>query len=425
MERRTAVVKMSRSELIATAHRMFGSSLGVTTRAEFRMKVLQLQENYPGLIEESKKILLTFYLHGRHDNIRFSGKPGAEGFFIKMGGDGKHPPRAKKIRGIHSLLRKVFYPDFDRSEHEKCAKKSVAKEKKKQKKTNKNYKTPGNAILVPHRSTLASGCSWSMVDLMAQDTRGVGAELGKQVHKQLEIFARCRVTFAREVPRPDPLVTEVIHKIIVEWRLIPLWSEYEIWDEVLKYATSVDMICFNPVKKRLVFFEVKTGYKDSFSFSTGKKIRGRFGIDSNPLNHAILQIAIPIETMKRRYGIRAIDGYVLHVNERTGVTVYKVPSVHQLPRDRMYNYIVQDNKKDEKKAPKRKRVTKRKKPRPFPGVSAMSFNQGTRGKTYIRRSTVPRRPYGFTRPRAMGMIRGHGRGTRRAKKKPKVTRKPM
>ena len=327
-------------ELFHLAYRLFGPSAGVTIRPELRAKVLSLNREAPALLNDNKRVLLRFYLHGRHDNIRFSSKPGAEGFLVKEGGDGTRPPRAKKMRGIHGMLRKIFYPEFDRSEHNKLAQKASQKAKEPPKK---------NAIQIPRRSSMSgSGCEWAMVDVVARDKRGVGAELGKQVHKQLEIFARDRSAFSRAVPRPDPLVIEIIRKMVVDWSLVPLWSEYEIWDETLRYATSVDLICFHPEKKRLIFFEVKTGYRNSFSFSTGKKIRGRFGIDSTPLNHAFLQILIPIETMKRRYGIRSIDGYVLHVNEQNGVTAYKAPTNTQLPRDKLYNYIVRMNKAEEK-----------------------------------------------------------------------------
>lgn len=343
--------RLSNKNLFDLAYQLFGTSDGVTTRPELRGKVIQLNREAPELMTMNKRVLLKFYLHGRHDNIRFCSKPGQEGFLVKEGGDGKRPPRAKKMRGIHGLLKRIFYPDFDRTEHNNLAKRKKTKAKKK---ASDNGKSTGvadrkNVIAIPYRSTISgSGCDWNVVDIVARDKRGVGAELGKQVHQQLELFARDRERFTREILRPDPFVSEIIRKVIKEWELIPLWSEYEVWDETLRYATSVDMICFHPKKQRFAFFEVKTGYRDSFTFSTGKKIRGRFGIDSTPLNHAILQLIIPIETMKRRYGIRAIDGYVLHVNESTGVRVYRVPTNTQLPRDRLYKYVIRMNQKDEK-----------------------------------------------------------------------------
>jgi len=333
------------------ANRIFGPA-GATTRFEFWKKLRDLNRDCPELVAANRWILLRFYLHGRHNHIRFSSKPGAEGFLVKEGGEGKIPPRAKRIRGIHSLLRTIFYPNFDRAEHSRLALKYIKKKGK------RAGEAP--AIAVPlHSSIVPSGCDWSMVDTVARDGRGVGAELGKQVHKQLEIFARDQDVFARRFPRPDPLVAEVIRKITQEWRLVPLWSEYEIWDETLCYATSVDLVCFHPKKKRLVFLEIKTGYRGgTFTFSTGKKIRGRFGVDSTPLNHAILQLLIPIETMKRRYAIRAIDGYVIHVNEDAGVRAYKLPTNAQLPRDRLYNYVARRTVAEERdKKKKRKQAT--------------------------------------------------------------------
>jgi hypothetical protein len=359
--------RIRNGDLMHLAFRMFGPSIGVTLRPELRAKVQSLNRESPELMSTNKRLLMRFFLHGRHDNIRFSAKPGAQGFLVKEGGDGTRPPRAKKMRGIHGMLKKTFYPDFDHSDHRKLAQKAVSKQARKSRigngngngKGNGNGNKKKNAVRVSQRDKMSgSGCDWAMVDVVAQSKRGVGMELGKQVHKQLEIFARDRAAFSKVVPRPDPLVAEIIRKLVGDWSLVPLWSEYEIWDETLRYATSVDLICFHPKKGRLVFFEVKTGYRDSFSFSTGRKIKGRFGIDSTPLNHAFLQILIPIETMKRHYGIRAIDGYVLHVNEQKGVTVYKVPTNAQLPRDKLYNHVVRANKREEKaRVDKRKKAT--------------------------------------------------------------------
>ncbi|MHA1679629.1 MAG: hypothetical protein ACTSUE_01390 [Promethearchaeota archaeon] len=391
--------RLTNGHLFDLAYRSFGTSAGVTTRPELKNKIIQLNKESPELMSLNKRALLRFYLHGRHDNIRFCSKPGAKGFLVKEGGDGKRPPRAKKIRGIHSLLKKIFYPEFDYKEHSALAKKAQTKARKKA--SAKGGRTSSsvtkekkkNVITIPYRSSIApSGCAWNMVDMVARDKRGVGSELGTQIHEQLELFARDRRMFDSEIPVPDPYVSEIIKKIIKEWELVPLWSEYEVWDETLKYATSVDMICFHPKKKRFAFFEVKTGYRDSFAFSTGKKIRGRFGIDSHPLNHAILQMLLPIETMKRHYGIKAIDGYVLHVNASAGVKVYRVPTNTQLPRDRLYNYVIRMNRKEEREKEQKRNVASKKRRRESASVlSSAKPRQRLRNVNRItkkRRNTV-------------------------------------
>ena len=106
------------NQLFSLAYRMFGPSAGVTTRPELRLKVLQLHEEESSMLRNNQRLLLRFFLHGRHDSIRFSSKPGAEGFLVKFGGNGKHPPRAKRMRGIHGMLRKIFYPKFDIGKHD-------------------------------------------------------------------------------------------------------------------------------------------------------------------------------------------------------------------------------------------------------------------------------------------------------------------
>jgi hypothetical protein len=59
----------------------------------------------------------------------------------------------------------------------------------------------------------------------------------------------------------------------------------------------------------------------------------------------MLQLIVPIQTMKLRYGVRDIVGYVIHVNEMEGVTAYKLPvddsrTEGGISYSRVYNYAI-------------------------------------------------------------------------------------
>jgi hypothetical protein len=267
----------------------------------------------------------------------------------------------KRVPGINNTLKSIFYPDFDMRAHLFESRKEISAKTHRHgigkrgigdnNNNNKKKQRPRKPIY---------GNGWNQVDMAVHDSRGVGAALGEQVHKQLELFSRMGIhQFRTNVKRSDPLAVAIINKMYREWNVTAIWGELEIWDAQLGYATAVDLVCVNNENGRLVFFEVKTGYGNgvfSHCSSAQRKVNGRIGIDNSPLGHAFLQLIIPIETMRRHYGITNIDGYVIHVNDSD----CQLPVCYKLPfsgggegkggktasYERIYNYAVRTKQRN-------------------------------------------------------------------------------
>ena len=374
----------------------------MTDRPELLVAVNRLQEERTDVYQMYKRLILPILLHPRHDHVRFSSKPGEEGFYVNQqavnsssailesatgeGGrvvnsvvcpildqkltDSKFRRKSVRVRGLLSMLRKVFWPTYNAEVHGSMARKYLTKEKRRRKaeaatggksgkggkggkgkesSSKRKKKQPAIRVSAKDKKR-SSGCSWSTIDTVIHNKRGVGMELGKQVHNQLERFAKDHIAFALSREPVDPITRAVIRKLVGKWKLIPLWGELQIWDEVLRYCTAVDMVCLNPNGGgSLVFIEIKTGYKDVFTYHM-RNVHGGIGVPDSPLGHAMLQLIIPIQTMKLRYGITNIKGYVVHVNEMEGVSLFKLPIDNPHVRGgisytRAYQYAIRREKK--------------------------------------------------------------------------------
>lgn len=298
-------------QIIDSAYRP--GTVAMTKRAELIQAVRRIERDQPEVYDMHRHLILPVLLHPRHEHVRFSSKPGQEGFRVNP--DPKLHGVAKRMRGLLNMQRQVFYPDFKYEELTKQARLSSKT------KTGKGKKRRIDVPEEDRRSTI--GCAWTHIDRAARNGRGVGKELGKQVHDQLQSFSRDQQSFS--YGDSDPYTKAIVDKILRRWNMVPLWGELEIWDETLQYATCVDMVCLDPSNGgRIVFFEVKTGYTEAFTHQH-HKVQGNVKIWNNPCGHAMIQLIIPIETMRRKYGVQNIHGYVLHVNEEGGVKVYKLP----------------------------------------------------------------------------------------------------
>jgi hypothetical protein len=325
----------------------------MTKRPELLMAVHRLEKNRDEEYQKYKYLILPILLHPRHEHIRFSPRGGEEGFRVNTC---PIPAKgvSKRMRGLLGMQQSCFYPDFRYDELVKVARIQARKEAEKKGRKTKGKKKKAK-IEIPREHTRSTiGGPWNLIDATIQNERGVGKALGKQVHEELQEFARDDVKFISRDKTPDPLTLAVIDKIVNRWGMIPIWGELEIWDEVLGYATSVDMVCVEPKHGgRVVFFEVKTGYTEAFA-QQYRKVQGNVKIWSNPCGHAMIQLIIPIETMRRQYGIRNIHGYVIHVNELKGVSVYHLPvDGKEVSYKRVYNHAI--NERRRKAATSRKR----------------------------------------------------------------------
>jgi hypothetical protein len=99
-----------------------------------------------------------------------------------------------------------------------------------------------------------------------------GADHGDLVHRQMEHWANCVKTFGfddgtrafveehpsfKRATALDPCVVRIMDKF-QEWGWLPVDSERNIWDPVLKFATRIDLVAVELATNKLVFIELKT-----------------------------------------------------------------------------------------------------------------------------------------------------------------------
>ena len=335
--------------LVDSEYRM-GSSV-MTKRTDLLLAINEMEKGRNEVYQKYKSLILPILLHPRHDHVRFSPVKDEERFLINT-----NPDPSKGISqvtcGLLRLQKRCFYPDYEYSDLLKVHR---IRQQKKEETTGKKREKKKPKIVIPYEDRISTrGTAWNLIDVAIRRERGVGKTLGKQVHEELQEFSRNYMKFLSREHPPDPLTQAVVKKIVKIWKMVPIWGELEIWDENLGYATAVDMICIDPENGgRLVFFEVKTGYKEAFALEH-KKVRGPERIWDSPCGHAMIQLILPIETMRRQYGIRNIYGYVIHVNEMIGVKSFKLPiDGKDVSYRRLYNYAF-DEEQNRKRSLKRR-----------------------------------------------------------------------
>lgn len=97
---------------------------------------------------------------------------------------------------------------------------------------------------------------------------GRGIEHGRRVHEQLGRLVQRWIVDGAQFPttyasdemtagRLDPCVAKIVALLLeIDWT--PIWSEYQIFDETLGFATAVDLVCTTHGVQRLAFIEIKT-----------------------------------------------------------------------------------------------------------------------------------------------------------------------
>jgi hypothetical protein len=97
---------------------------------------------------------------------------------------------------------------------------------------------------------------------------GRGIEHGRRVHEQLGRLVQRWIVDGAQFPstyatdemtagRLDPCVAKIV-TLLLEMDWTPIWSEYQIYDETLGFATAVDLVCTTHGVQRLAFLEIKT-----------------------------------------------------------------------------------------------------------------------------------------------------------------------
>ena len=253
--------------------------------------------------------------HPRRNNIIFS--PNEQCFRVNISdkGDGK------RYTGLTKALRKAFWPNYSYEEARKGAVKNRTYEQRKRDRRKKN-----------------SMISWRERKIeLSKGKRPHGIELGSVVHKQLEDFANMNeIEFANKYQEINAYTAKVI-EALRQWRLRPVLggAELQIYDENLRIATAIDMVCVDVTNGMPVLVEIKTGSEGHFNLPTNIMMSCPLdNFDSMPVNQARLQVLLARIIIRKRYRLGGIKAYVIHVC-REGIRKFDIPT----PWLRYENYI--------------------------------------------------------------------------------------
>ncbi len=271
--------------------------------------------------------------HIRNSNVRWS--PNDACFIIKG-------PKGKAVRkaGLGVMLRRTFWPDYDYRRVRAVANRVNAAASKNlyrqaQLKANKN----------PERRS-AAGLIWEDIPTKAVTGRGHKRrfERGTAVHEEVCYYAREGLEkFLTRYPEPE-LYTLNIILALKKYGFTPIYAELPIYDEVIGYATAVDLLCVDQMAHntrdlgRLVVCEIKTGYALNTFEQGHKEMLGAAAFMSNScLNQARLQAYFAEMTLRNCYNISDCISVVLLVHDQ-GVAGFVVPDDIILHGSRMYRY---------------------------------------------------------------------------------------
>lgn len=163
---------------------------------------------------------------------------------------------------------------------------------------------------------------------VARNCKGFGSKHGSTVHQEMEIYGEfCRNDKGIEwlttnLKDPDPCTARLIATINSEgW--IPIASEFMIFDEDWRIATSIDMVVYDPVEMDVIILEFKNGFENEEygPHPNDPKLPVPFDRLTNcPLMRHQFQLLGMIRILERKYGMHGIRSYILRACPKSNHT---------------------------------------------------------------------------------------------------------
>lgn len=230
-----------------------------------------------------------------------------------------------KMRGVHNILSKVFYPF---STKELCQ-----KNRSKTGSSSSSSTTPSGTTVDNEIDLFYTNNSCNVMDKKVH-----GSRVDEQLQKFTEIQAR-----AQQEPNNDGAVDPIdllkrhygancdpcVIRLLNEfkrrkWTI--LRTQFIVYNEILKIATAIDMICVDE-NYNLIIVELKTsthGLSDYFEFSSGHikhlsaPSKGLSKIPFSMYTSAMLQLTIAYYIIKSTYSSKAVKyAYVVRIGKNT------------------------------------------------------------------------------------------------------------
>jgi len=202
-----------------------------------------------------------------------------------------------------------------------------------------HYHSLKGETIIPKKNRVKVGDSWDKSDHMTKDENKTGRALGKLVHSQLCLYARCRTPkeFCVVCPNPHRYTVRVVNSLIKKGITL-LFAEFIIVDPMVEYATPLDLVGVNS-SGRLTIIEVKTGYENIFGIGRTKLQKPFEKWDNSPVNQARLQLLLPCLTLKYQYGVNVDSAWVLNVNSRD-INYYPLYKSMTSNSKLLYEYLI-------------------------------------------------------------------------------------
>lgn len=264
----------------------------------------------------------------RHRHVHFL--PSLNQFHYRPRPD-THPQEWQRILGLTVMLRRAFWPEYDRNDPVILA--AVQKQKQGYYQNRKRRRQRQRQSSNRGRSGGARGVkSTSQIQQLLQQKRAMyyGTQLGELVHKQLHVWAMDRYYAARpslapnrrpqfgvagavEWP-PDPHTLALIRTIVQTYKLQVSYGELMIYDPRVPVATSIDLVAWSPRLRAVVVIEIKTGSKWNREMGN-RRMRGyagsQLGLNNAPLAQALVQLSVMVNIVQQVYELRRVEGLLL------------------------------------------------------------------------------------------------------------------
>lgn len=307
----------------------------------------------------SSGVELQLMSHERNSRIRFS--KAHECFYLKEQGSSN---KARRIRGLRKVMARTFFPDFDYAVAASTATSTSKSGAKPPSKGGRSGSSSSSSnAQKPKAKKKRKSVDWTdVINGNLVPTEGcakAGVNRGKVTHQELcDYINLSTATCIRKHRKKGfhAFTVQIVEKLVA-WGLRPVVAEFNIFDEILNYATAIDMIVArdlqqtgarpSPPPSRLVLVETKTGYRDGVFLSGSGLLRlpaqmAHLRIDDSPLHQAMLQVLMARLTLKYRYGIHQTDCVVIHVDENGPPKRY--PVIKELLRheDLIYQFAIEN-----------------------------------------------------------------------------------
>ena len=270
--------------------------------------------------------------HTRNSKVRWS--PNDSCFIIKG-------PKGKAVRkaGLSVMLKRTFWSDYDYRKVRNITQTNTSASKNLHRQS--QLKTKRN----PQRRS-AAGLIWEDIPTKAVTGRGHKRRFarGSAVHEEICYYAREGLEkFLLRYPEPEIYTLRVI-LALKDYGFTPIYAELPIYDDVIGYATAVDLLCVDQKASstkdlgRLVICELKTA-NDCYMFEQGHKemLGAAAFMNNSSLNQARLQAYFAEMTLRKCYNITDCISVVLLVHDQ-GVAGFVVPDDIIIHGSRMYYY---------------------------------------------------------------------------------------